>query len=515
MSTFTDWNGPQGSGARTKDIIELVNAYNDLIAKLDKHIQENVANTGVHSAKDYIDREVEKVKALIPDLSSYLKKTEGDTNYASKTHTHSDYALKTEVADFVKTSALNTALSSYLKIADLSTTDVILAIKSDLNGIKAMLASDTFTMPVLKATTYVEGIIHAIEQVQFTDKAVQAYIGGSNTDGVYYIVGMMDKPGKAFLKYSNTVTFTANIDFAVSAQTAQQPAHGAITVTCDNTRLEGLKFLVVKGTTKDGVSHFYLAVQAKSWMPKYSSTDGKGLFSTIDMEAAGINFYPVGSAGFAQNNSECTVVCECFAGNGLSSNAIATDEFKSTDNHSIFKVVRDGKLVHLIVADETFAAVLLKSRPYLLNDDGTKSPFLTAKDITLLDEVGVIRAWPKWKEVGDLMVADDIPGIDLACDGAEFDAEAYPELFAELGDNHTPVVDYHIIKAKSIIDIIEDFNTAGGTLADAVATIHETKVYTSANDLPDTAPEGTLAIVQREGVFFVYERTATGWEVKA
>lgn len=513
MSTFTDWNGPQGSGARTKDIIELVNAYNDLIAKLDKHIQENVANTGVHSAKDYIDREVEKVKALIPDLSSYLKKTEGDTNYASKTHTHSDYALKTEVANFVTTSALNTALSSYLKTADLSTADIILAIKSDLNGIKAMLASDTFTMPVLKATTYVEGIIHAIEQVQFTDKAVQAYIGGSGSvdpvKGVYYILGMMDKAGTAYINYKDDKPFKAVVNFTETND------NGALSVTCDNTELTGLKFLIVKGTDADSNEHYYLAVQADEWMSHFASSDGVGHFTTIDFDAAGINFYPVDSAGFKRNNANCDVVAYSFAGNGLSASAFATDELKTTDDRSIFKVVRDGNLVHLIIADKDFAAVLLKSRPYLLNDDGTKSPFLTAKDITLLDEVGVVRAWPKWKEVGDLMIADDIPGIDLACDGAEFDPETYPELFAKLGDNHTPVVDYHIIKAKSIIDIIEDFNTAGGTLADAVATIHETKVYTSANDLPDTAPEGTLAIVQREGVFFVYERTATGWEVKA
>lgn len=515
MSTFTNWNGPQGSDVRARDLVQLVSAYSDLVTKLDRHITENVANSGVHSAKDYIDTQVEEVRNLIPDLSGYLTEIEATRNYAAKIHTHDEYALKTDVANFVTNSTLSTILNAYLKEADLEANTVIAAINADISAIENILKADTFTMPVLKATAYVEGIIHAIEQVQFTDKTVQAYIGGSNTDGVYYIVGMMDKPGKAFLKYSNTDTFTASIDFAVSAQTAQQPDHGAITVTCDSTELEGLKFLIVKGTTKEGISHFYLAVQAKSWMPKYASTDGKGLFSTIDMEAAGINFYPIGSEGFVQNNSECTVVCECFAGNGLSSNAIATDKFKSTDNRSIFKVVRDGNLVHLIIADEAFAAVLLKSRPYLLNDDGTKSPFLTAKDITLLDEVGTVRAWPKWKEVGDLMVAVDIPGTDLACDGAEFDAETYPKLFTELGDNHTPVIDYCIIKAKNIIDIIEDFNTAGGTLADAVATIHETKVYTSINDLPSTVPEGTLAIVQREDIFFVYERTATGWEAKA
>ena len=31
MSTFTDWNGPQGGGVRAADLIQLANAYSDLV----------------------------------------------------------------------------------------------------------------------------------------------------------------------------------------------------------------------------------------------------------------------------------------------------------------------------------------------------------------------------------------------------------------------------------------------------------------------------------------------------
>ena len=56
MSTFTQWNGPQGaSGPSAKDMLALVEAYNNLSTKLAAHI-EAVAptDTAIHGIVSYV-----------------------------------------------------------------------------------------------------------------------------------------------------------------------------------------------------------------------------------------------------------------------------------------------------------------------------------------------------------------------------------------------------------------------------------------------------------------------------
>ena len=45
MSTFTDWTGPQGGGVRAADLIQLANAYSDLVAKLNHHMSDKTPCT--------------------------------------------------------------------------------------------------------------------------------------------------------------------------------------------------------------------------------------------------------------------------------------------------------------------------------------------------------------------------------------------------------------------------------------------------------------------------------------
>lgn len=41
MSTFTDWNGPQGTNMRASDLVKFADAYAELTTKLSEHINEN------------------------------------------------------------------------------------------------------------------------------------------------------------------------------------------------------------------------------------------------------------------------------------------------------------------------------------------------------------------------------------------------------------------------------------------------------------------------------------------
>ena len=510
MSTFTDWNGPHGSNARASDLLDLANAYQRMLSELQAHIAANPSASNVHNIKDYITpilAEYAKLDELDVKLRTVYTKLDADNLFAKKTELPdlSPFARRTEIENFVE----RPVLEAYLKKNDLSSHTVIVTLRNAISDIEAFLNGETVMFDgILKAGKYLEGLIHAVEQIQFTDKRLMANVGGSDDVGVYYILGMlMDKAGTAYIKYENTKPFSAAINFAVTPD-----YKGALSVTTDG-YLAGLKFKIVYGT-KNGEKHAYLAVQSTEWIQNFASTDGVGKFDAIEFYGAGINFIPAGSEGYLEPNGSCHDVVDCYSGPGFSTSSFAVNEFKSITGKTIFKVVEDGGLVHLVLADKTYTDIQLHARPYLIGEGGGKTPFVTISDIKAIDNVGTKVYWPIWEEVDDKRVAKDFPGIYLACDGSTFDENEYPTLAEVLGGNVLPVVDYCIIKAKNLIEVIDTFNSPGGSLADAVATIHGTQVYKSADELPSSVPEGTLAIVRKDGLYYVYKKVATGWEVQ-
>lgn len=510
MSTFTDWNGPNGSNVRASDLIELAGAYQRMLSELHEHIAATPSANDVHKIKEYIEpiiAEYVKLSELTIRLNSYYTKLDADDKFALKSAIPdlTPYVKLTDIADFVATPVLD----AYLKKSDLSSQQAVIDLQNAIAEINAFLEGNEVEFNgVVKSKQYIEGLIHALEQIQFTDKKFNAHIGGSDSVGVYYILGMlMDKAGTAYIKYENTKPFSAAINFAVTPD-----YKGALSVTTDGD-LAGLKFKIVSGT-RNGEKHAYLAVQSTEWIQNFASTDGVGKFDVIEFFGAGINFIPVDSEGYVKPNADCHDVVDCYSGPGFSTSSFAVNEFKSITGKTIFKVVEDGGLVHLVLADNTYTDIQLHARPYLLGEGGGKTPFVTISDIKAIDNVGTIVYWPSWEEDGDKRVAKDFPGIYLACDGSTFDENEYPTLAEVLGGNVLPVVDYCIIKAKNLIEVINTFNAPGGSLADAVATIHGTQVYKSADELPSSVPDGTLAIVSKDGLYYVYKKVATGWEVQ-
>ena len=315
MSTFTDWNGPQGGGARAADLIQLANAYTDLVAKLNQHVSDKTPDTSdVHGIKTYVETQLKTIKDLIPDTSAFITETNADSKYASKSEIPTNTVKSDDLKDYVKTTDLNTALTSYLKTNDLSKQELITDIQADVATIEATLnISDNpdkdfaFEMPVLKATKYVEGILHTVEQIKFTDKQVSAYVGGADSAGNYYLLGMLlDKAGTAYIKYVNTDPFSATVNFAYTPDDK-----GALSVVCDNSVLDALKFKIVAGTDATGEKHAYLAVQAPDWV-----------VDQIVFECAGINFCPIGSEGWLAPNGNCHDVIDCFAYTGFSASQL-------------------------------------------------------------------------------------------------------------------------------------------------------------------------------------------------
>lgn len=308
MSTFTDWNGPQGGGARAADLIQLANAYSDLVSKLNQHMSDKTPDTSdVHGIKTYVETQLKTIKDLIPETSAFITETNADGKYALKSDIPTGTVKSDDLKDYAKTTDLNTVLTNYLKTNDLKEQQLIKDIQTDVDAIKAALSANPFEMPVLKATKYVEGIMHAVEQVMFTDKQVSAYVGGADSAGNYYLLGMLlDKAGTAYIKYVNTDPFSASVNFAYTPDDK-----GALSVVCDNNVWDALKFKIVAGTDATGEKHAYLAVQALDWV-----------VDQIVFECAGINFCPIGSEGWLAPNGNCHDVIDCFAYTGFSASQL-------------------------------------------------------------------------------------------------------------------------------------------------------------------------------------------------
>lgn len=469
MSTFTDWNGPQGGGARAMDLIQLANAYSELVAKLNQHMTDKTPGTSdVHGIKTYVETQLDTIRGLIPSVSAFITETKADSKYATKAQIPTDVVHSADIANFTTNAAVAALLANYIKTNDLSSQQVIVDIKTDIATIEHALNASTFSKPVLKATNYIEGLVHVIEQVQFTDKTVSAFAGGSDEVGVYYILGMLlDKAGTAYVSMGNTKAFSAVVNFAVTPEWK-----GALSVTTD-CELKGLKWKIVSGTSANGEKHAYLAVQSTEWISQFASSDGVGIFTGINFYCAGINFAPVDSSSWVRPNGNCHNVCDCMSGKGFSFSELATTIL--------------GKQIYR----------------------ETGNPYLTKKDVTALDHVGVICQWTDYNNNG---IAINVPEGYHACDGTPVRPEDdVSREFREKYANY-PLQDYSIIKTKSGVDI-EEQGDVNYSLAEAVCTLYGIKFYNNYADLPNEAKINEPVIVAAGDKYtvYTYKGAGTGW----
>lgn len=308
MSTFTDWNGPQGGGARAADLVQLANAYSELVAKLDQHMADRTPGTSdVHGIKTYVEAQIATVRGLIPSVSAFITESAADAKYALQSQIPTDVVHSADIANFVSNAALASTLTDYLRTNDLASQQVITDIQADITAIETALAQTTFSMPILKATDYIEGLIHAVEQIKFTDKAVATHLIGADANGTYWLIGMQtedNQSGIAFIKYANTKSFTAAVTFACSKVNGKY--NGALSVVTD-TVIEGLKFKLVYGTDNAHNEHVYLAVQAPDWMS----------LNQLELYASGINFRVLGSEGCIVPVGNCHDIVDCFCKAGV------------------------------------------------------------------------------------------------------------------------------------------------------------------------------------------------------
>lgn len=465
MSTFTDWNGPQGGGARAADLIQLADAYSALVTRLDQHMADKTPDTSdVHGIRTYVEAQIATIRGLIPSVTAFITEVAADTKYALKSQIPTDVVHTNDLANYVKT----TTISDYLKTNDLANQQTITDIQADIDALETVLDTDIIEKPVLKATDYIEGLVHAVDQIKFTDRDFSAPIGGSDLVGVYYILGMLEnKAGTAYIKMNNTKPFSAVVNFAVTLG-----FKGALSVTTD-CELSGLKFKIVAGTDADSIPHAYLAIQSSEWFSHFSASDGVGKFDTIQISGAGINYIPVNSVDYKRPNGNCHDVCDCESGKGFSFSKLATS--------------------------------LLGKRIYATVDN----PYVTLQDITTLDHVGVISDWPFYDANG---IAIDVPNGYHACDGTQVLLE--DDVSDDFRDKFTdyPLQDYAIIKTKSAIEVNAAEADVDTSLAQTVAALHGIQYFDSIGQLPTSYRENEPCIVRIGDYFSVYVYTeADGW----
>ena len=214
-----------------------------------------------------------------------------------------------------------------------------------------------------------------------------------------------ERAGTAYLRFTDTHSFAAVVDFAITTDLDAQAEvidfkDGQLSVTTDvdKTDLKNVHFLIVKGTAA-GKQHVYLAIQADEWMKQWEESGiiNAGLFSAIPFEGAGINFIPVDSEGYEAPTGTTEVLYDL-------------DYFALTDRMSAMEAKLDS-----IVSD---------------------------------DSVGEVTFWPKYNDDG---VAIDVPDWAHACDGSDIpDDEEHAAIRAAIG-NVYPVQDYVIIRIKKLI----------------------------------------------------------------
>lgn len=410
MSTFTNWNGPQGSDVRAKDLVEFANAYSALVTKLDNHLKDIGSTDDPHKIKEYVKEQLEKFEEKIPGLGDYLKISDAENTYAKKADIPSlnGYLLQ---ANADNKYAAKDGLSEYLKATDLKFSEEITSINDYLSKLKSWLKSsdsssnldlinaETLSAQLVSAKT-LSGLVHAIGQINFEFSKFSSNVCGSDEDGVYYMLGMLkENAGTAYIEYVNTKPFSAVVHFAASKKDGAY-CSGQLDVLANfhEDEYHGVRFMVVQGTATQDTDngkitehHAYLAVRADEWT-KVFEDNMYGIFSALEFRCAGINFAPVGSEGYVSPNGETKVVASVEY-TGLS------DKVDNIESN-------------------------LES---LTNDNA----------------IGEITFWPKCDDNG---VAIDVPDWAHACDGSSVD-ESLTDLIELIGDTY-PLQDYSIIRTK-------------------------------------------------------------------
>lgn len=518
MSTFTDWNGPQGNsinGLRNADLISLTKAYNEVLNALNQKqdkltIDESLSEISDNPVKNKsIASAVNALKEAVNDIDAAMEeerklRLKGDQENVGLL----DTVAKT-LEDSFKLLENNTKAALEKADAALKQLDEYFGFEDD--GLLVKKA--------LKITAYVLESAY-IDFNKLT--AFRASLVTVDNEQPAFLLGMLSykweptesheeinkdyktKAGRAFLKFVNSKSFDALVD--MSASFSGEEWKGAISATSSNaSALQNLRLRLLSGSDSSGNKHVWLAILSDSW-----TAANPAFYQDLYFYATGINFYPVSSEGYKAPNDVTELIAEASLGNGLSTSALSVDKLTDAAGNVLLQIKTVGTSKRLLLGNEFLKGIVFYTRPYYKT-----SPMLSLEDMkNAIDEVGTILGWSKFDEDGNCV---DLPSNYLPCDGSEFSEEDYPELYRLL-EGKLPLVDYHVIKARYGADLHDLPETAGQSLEYVIARLHGIKVYKRIDDVPSSHHVGEPVIIRDvdpvtgDYEYYVMVKTETGWE---
>ena len=511
MSTFTQWNGPQGaSGPSAKDITALIDAYNNMSSALQAHLAAVApTDSSVHGIVSYVN----SVKA---ELQALLGAKAENTALAAVKDTADAAATKQALLDAVQNMEQLIAAKADEKAlsakADTATTE---AMQKNIDTITEMLdklqaewdkfaayykddASELAFSTIIKTAEYFIGKLHAHYVIDFTKwshfTAPFAGTGtqdSSDTNGIF-ILGCLSmdwadddnapdkeqaaKPARAYIKYVNTNPFDAIID--MSATKAEGKFSGSLSVHISKKAgtWQNMKFHLVHGTDSKGNEAVYLGISSS----KLASAGSD--YSNVNFHVAGINFLAPGQIGFVVPTGLLNGITDAAIGMGadsaitfddITANSVMSDNYLTAEAKNLLhiEVLKDpdgiGKdYEQLFIGNKDLNDITFTTRPSMIVNDQEgnqhESYFVTSQDIkNCTIPVGTVFRWPFVDEVTGKLIK--VPKGFMACDGSQFNALDYPELAElcgadEFGNASLPVEDHAIIKAY-YFDMIDKSST--------------------------------------------------------
>ncbi len=553
MSAFTEWNGPPaGRGPSTKDVLALIDAYNNLNTALAKHTASTATddvhgfNTELESAIKELDAALGAAIALKADASAVEELSDAVSGSAKSIADEAERAQGVEesLAEAIavenrRALAAEEEINGAIDELESSLNETRDTFSQALSRISFDDAVTTAVTGVLAATEYYIGMVKAkylVDHVGWTTFNAQ-YAGTGTADGStktngIYILGRISeewdpdkgftdefnrKGARAYIKYVNDRPFDLVVDM-VSTGTA----YGKVTClasfkkewSVDDTEgaWEDMTLHLLTNTDSSGAAHVYLGISARGLSGQSTAfhvfgenfiAGGKvnGITSRIGFTriSPGFNCY--------RANFDDLRITELHDTHG---DPILTVSFYTDEDYTAEKV--------LTIADPSYTKIYFSQRPSVIfsedNGDGTSTsviaPVLTSYDLDALDAGasirGIIVFWPQWEEttVNGVPVrrAKNYPAGWIACDGSIVQTADYPQLIGIMGlpDNATsvklPRIDYAIMRISTLFENVElaDGSKATTVLTNAELTSALNEVKSSLAEESETRAEADAAL---------------------
>lgn len=521
MSTFTQFNAPGCVGPSGKDLIAYQTAFTNLLTELREHISTRTDNgADVHGVLSTLTEKLNEYIKLANLQSQVQTLTEDtiniSTNGTNKLQTAS--AVERKIADYY-TSHSSDDLAHYVPkdcaSPKASSTDLLIAASELTEQLGNYLSKEiaeseyatkeavtaeiddtvnntnwkTLLADVITANNYLKAKIQTVKTLDFIKwSAITAsFVGTGGANSVYssglYVLGCVSldwfdstnsatliatKSGRAYVKYVNTDSLDAVLDWAITKVGDEYTGAISAHVSKKADSWKNLRFHICVGTAGDddsktvsgtkivtGTKIAYLCISADNLI------GNTGANTNLQFFVAGENFIPKGEIGYAEPNGMATEVTSVYIGGTPSGtfaassgqfNEILSSSYLDANGTVILKIVEreiaqeDGttkKYNYLFIGgtDErkNYDQIVFATRPCLVDektdpDTGETTEaltyFVTADDVAnMAVPIGVIFRWS---------VPDKIPEGFLKCDGSQISAldnPDYAEICELLGTN--------------------------------------------------------------------------------